>query len=678
MASIGEAAARGLETGFMMGGRIVSARQEAEDRQRRQRLEDEDRAQQRDDRTVQRRRQADADARAARDQELRGVDSDIAFLQSEGSALASVHGGFDKVPEDIRTEYVGRVRETRGRRAKLRETYYGPTVQDQRRAASETWARIQAGQLQPDQLSGDDLVRTLTAQTGRPLTDFLGGRDGSPSVVKQAILDVEAGLQAGHRDLLLRGANVLLQRELSTGVGTEGRDGSEIIKKTLVELVPHPQDANRVIPIVDVTVRREDGATGTYRAPVTEDRGVWAGNPQAVPRGLSVQELMDRLGQYGAMESWLNDPAMRRRIESASPEAKASADEFLQALASVGVAAPKTDWRSVAPGHDLVGLDMRGREVARVKGPEAAPRATGLAGTVNAINGMLDRGEIDEATADRLRKAAAQRQATGTKTAGGTDTGSGAGTGTGGGAGSQLTGEAFLKTLSTGDRALVLAIAEGRAKAPELTTKDGRRLNALVQQYDPTFDGNKGGFKGEDTLRDEFVKASGDFLKIRNAYGLVQAAAKDPSAGGDMALIFSFMRILDPNSVVREGEFATAQNAAGVPDRVVNLYNRLIKGERLNPTQRADFVNQAKKIYEEQQGQHQVLESTYRDLAKRSKLNPDNVVIPLGREPGRPAGQGPVSLPPAARARLKEGQVTTFGNGQRWTLQGGHPVQVQQ
>lgn len=671
--SIGEAAARGLETGFLMGSRAISARQEAEDRQRRQRLEDEDRAQQRDDRTFQRQRQVDADARAARDQELRTVDSDIKFLQSEGSALASVHGGFDKVPEDIRTEYVGRVRETRGKRTKLRQSFYGPTVQDQRRAASEIWARIQAGQVRPDELSGDDLVRTLTAQTGRPLSDFTGGKDGSPSVVRQAILDVEAGLQSGHRDLLLRGANVLLQRELTTGVGAEGRDGSEIIKKTLVELVPHPQDPNRVIPIVDVTVRREDGATGTYRAPVTEDRGVWANNPQAVPRGLSVQELMDRLGQYGAMESWLNDPETRRRIESASPEAKASADEFLQALASVGVTAPKTDWRSVAPGHDLVGLDMRGREVGRVKGPEAAPRATGLAGTVGAINAMVQRGEIDEATADRLRKAAAQRQATGAKVAGGTV----AGTGTGGGASSQLTGEAFLKTLSTGDRALVLAIAEGRAKPPELTTKDGRRLNALVQQYEPTFDGNKGGFKGEDTLRDEFVKASGDFVKIRNAYGLVQAAAKDPSAGGDMALIFSFMRILDPNSVVREGEFATAQNAAGVPDRVVNLYNRLLRGERLNPTQRADFVNQARKIYDEQRGQNEVLQGTYRDMARRYKLNPDNVVIPLGREPGRPSGQGPVSLPPAARARLKEGRVTTFGNGQRWTLQNGQPVQVQ-
>ena len=45
---------------------------------------------------------------------------------------------------------------------------------------------------------------------------------------------------------------------------------------------------------------------------------------------------------------------------------------------------------------------------------------------------------------------------------------------------------------------------------------------------------------------------------------------------------------------------------------------------------------------------------------------------------GAPTPQGGgSSLPPAARARLKEGLVTTFGNGQKWTLKNGQPEQVQ-
>lgn len=41
------------------------------------------------------------------------------------------------------------------------------------------------------------------------------------------------------------------------------------------------------------------------------------------------------------------------------------------------------------------------------------------------------------------------------------------------------------------------------------------------------------------------------------------------------------------------------------------------------------------------------------------------------------AGASAVNLPEQAKAQLKEGQVTTFGNGQRWTLKNGQPMQVQ-
>jgi hypothetical protein len=37
---------------------------------------------------------------------------------------------------------------------------------------------------------------------------------------------------------------------------------------------------------------------------------------------------------------------------------------------------------------------------------------------------------------------------------------------------------------------------------------------------------------------------------------------------------------------------------------------------------------------------------------------------------------GGVKIPPGAVEKLQEGVVTTFGNGQRWTMQNGQPVQV--
>jgi hypothetical protein len=96
-------------------------------------------------------------------------------------------------------------------------------------------------------------------------------------------------------------------------------------------------------------------------------------------------------------------------------------------------------------------------------------------------------------------------------------------------------------------------------------------------------------------MRKEFnalpeVKA---FNEVSINYDKMKQAVAKPTAGGDLALIFSFMKMLDPGSTVREGEFANAQNAGGVDDSIVNAYNKAISGERLNDEQRKDFLSQA-------------------------------------------------------------------------------------
>jgi hypothetical protein len=42
----------------------------------------------------------------------------------------------------------------------------------------------------------------------------------------------------------------------------------------------------------------------------------------------------------------------------------------------------------------------------------------------------------------------------------------------------------------------------------------------------------------------------------------------------------------------------------------------------------------------------------------------------------KPSSSSSTALPPAALAQLKEGQTTTFKNGQQWKLQNGKPVKV--
>lgn len=128
-------------------------------------------------------------------------------------------------------------------------------------------------------------------------------------------------------------------------------------------------------------------------------------------------------------------------------------------------------------------------------------------------------------------------------------------------------------------------------------------------------------------LRKEFTKASQDFVGSQDAFDRVKFAAENESAAGDVALIFGFMKMLDPNSTVREGEFATAQQAAGVPQQVLGLYNRAINGQRLTASQREDFFNQSKGIYVNQLRRQIEREQEFTRLSDSSGLPSDLVVV---------------------------------------------------
>lgn len=133
-------------------------------------------------------------------------------------------------------------------------------------------------------------------------------------------------------------------------------------------------------------------------------------------------------------------------------------------------------------------------------------------------------------------------------------------------------------------------------------------------------------------LRKEFnaLPIVKNFNEVDAAYGKVKAAASEPSAAGDMALIFGFMKLLDPGSSVREGEYASAQNAAGVPDRVRSQYNSILTGQKLAPEQRKDFLIQAQKQYGIHVGQYSKQAARYRDLAAKNGADPDDVAPLLG------------------------------------------------
>ena len=164
-------------------------------------------------------------------------------------------------------------------------------------------------------------------------------------------------------------------------------------------------------------------------------------------------------------------------------------------------------------------------------------------------------------------------------------------------------------------------VAQAMGLIPEDKTAENilaleQRLNEKAQER----------LKTEEGLRKEVTGLLKDFNTVADAYARVTTSAEDPSAAGDLSLIFNYMKMLDPNSVVRESEFATASTAGSIPQRIWAQYNRILEGERLSEPQRADFVDRANRLIIAAQTEAQKTANAFEGISQRAGVNPENVL----------------------------------------------------
>lgn len=161
-------------------------------------------------------------------------------------------------------------------------------------------------------------------------------------------------------------------------------------------------------------------------------------------------------------------------------------------------------------------------------------------------------------------------------------------------------------------------------------------------------------------LRKEFsgspvVKAADE---VAASYAKVEFSFKNQGPASDIGMIFGIMKMYDPGASVMEGDVALAQQAQSVPSQILSLYNRVVKGERLPPEVRADFMRQASGLYEAQIGRYAKLASEYEGLAKRYGVPEQDVVLnrgyPKASSPAASAAPAAGVLPPDQMKRLEE------------------------
>lgn len=168
--------------------------------------------------------------------------------------------------------------------------------------------------------------------------------------------------------------------------------------------------------------------------------------------------------------------------------------------------------------------------------------------------------------------------------------------------------------------------------------------------------------KMERDLRKDYVASNASFREqrramdtINNSYRVDENGIYKGTGPGDVAIITGFMKMLDPRSIVRETEFAMAQDTAGYYNRLKGMLKGWKTGETLSVDARKQMVQLMDRYWNATQTHMTGRRDNAIQDAEEYKLDPKRIV---GREayseykkPRKaPAAQTPAAQTPAAQA----------------------------
>ena len=132
-------------------------------------------------------------------------------------------------------------------------------------------------------------------------------------------------------------------------------------------------------------------------------------------------------------------------------------------------------------------------------------------------------------------------------------------------------------------------------------------------------------FAQEEKIRKEWQGRNKVYSELQGTFSSLKESAASSNGPGDIALITGFMKMLDPGSVVRETEFATARDTAGLYTQLQNRLQKAKTGELLDANQRKQYVDLAAKYLKAAQNKADQEKQDLDAVVKNYKLNPENV-----------------------------------------------------
>jgi hypothetical protein len=196
-----------------------------------------------------------------------------------------------------------------------------------------------------------------------------------------------------------------------------------------------------------------------------------------------------------------------------------------------------------------------------------------------------------------------------------------------------------------------------------VTVRGQDLTNARAKEHNDIQAGNKQQ-QGAIELRKEF-NALPEVKNYKEVLPIVQSVQRAPDTpAGDIDLIYGVGKVMDPNSVVREGELNLVIKAGSPAQRLMGYVNYVKGGGRLTQDQRKDLMVVMESRTAGLKSNYDAARATYETAADKQGLPKDQIFIespkPVDNTPQKPGGS--IS---ANQVQTPDGQIRTFPTKQQ-------------
>lgn len=225
----------------------------------------------------------------------------------------------------------------------------------------------------------------------------------------------------------------------------------------------------------------------------------------------------------------------------------------------------------------------------------------------------------------------------------------------------------MLRRMGPETGAMFLAQQQARAMQGPVILTDAEAQALLGPRFDPenayqitsegirtvpgTLEARSRNRQIESDLRSEFrqLQPVRDFMALTPAIREIEAAAtrENPTRINDINLVFAYAKMLDPASVVREGEQIMITRSGGPIEALRGMINGLNGGATIAPETRSSILTEARSRFASARDAFELFANEYRELATDMGVDPNRVVRPLrGAEPPQRAVPGQPGILP--------------------------------